>query len=195
MSVLATDTFTRANETPLASPWTTAGDTGTFVLASNAVTYGNQNNDTSYYTTAVSSITDQYSQAVCSTASSGGGGIGPGVGVRMATSQNYYRLVADHGGTNNWELGKRVASTYTVLWDRTQSWTNGDVFYLEVQGTTLIAKRNGVAIGASTSDSALAAGRPGLSYSSSAFTSTMDTWEGGNFAVAGMLRQMQQQSA
>jgi hypothetical protein len=70
------------------------------------------------------------------------------------------------------------------VWNRTQAWTNADTLYLEIQGTTLIAKVNGAAIGTSTTNSAISSGNAGVDYSSTLNTPSDNDWEGGDFAAA-----------
>lgn len=182
MSVLGTDAFTRANETPLAGNWTTVTSDTAFNLASNAVTYSNVNNDAAAYRNDITPSADQYSQLALTVTGIGGGGQGFGVCCRASTvARTYYRLVADHSATNV-ELGARVAGVFSTIWTRAQAFTNGDVLRVEVQGTTLRAYINGVQIGADVTDTAIASGRFGIAYSSVLTSATGDDWEGGDFA-------------
>lgn len=185
MSVLATDDFNRANETPLAGNWTTVTSETNSNLSSNTVVPSVLSNDSTVYRNDITPPNDQYSQAKITVNNNSGGGIGQGVAVRVATgARTYYRVVADHAASNNVELGAMVAGTFTPIWTRTQAFTDGDTFRLEVQGTTLRVYRNGVQIGADSTDSNIASGRFGLSYSSTATSASADDWEGGDFAGA-----------
>jgi len=186
MSVLGTDTFTRANETPLAGNWTTVTSETAFNLASNAITPSNLNNDCGAYRNDITPPNDQYSQLVLTVTNTGGGGQGLGVACRIATgARTYYRVVADHASPSaNVELGKMIAGAFTVIWSRSATFTNGDALRLEVQGTTLRVYIAGVQVGADATDSAIASGRFGISYSSVCTAATGDNWEGGDFGGA-----------
>ncbi len=183
MAVLATDNFNRADVNPIGSPWTApnAGPNHNFRIVSNTAQEQLLAQDAAVFNTSVTWPNNHYSQAKV-TVTGVDGGTGPGCGVRMATSDNYYRLILDHASSGNAELAKFVSGSYTQLWSRTQAFTDGATFYLEVQGTTLIAKHNGTAIGASATDSSLSTGSPGLTYSSPASSASLDDWEGGDFS-------------
>lgn len=182
MSTRATDTFTRADEAPLASPWTDIGLGTTMKLSTNAVTPTTLGNDAGAFQANVPGPPDQYSQCTVTMTGAGGNGEGPGPGVRMAAGGNAYALTLNHNATNNVQLTKIVGGGFTGLWQRTQAFTDGDLFALEIRGTTLIARYKGTPIGANTTDSALAAGSPGMFYSSVETAATIDNWEGGDFA-------------
>lgn len=185
MSVLATDNFNRADQNPLATNWTDAGDTSPLKLLTNQIVPSNVSNDCSAFYNAVAFPNDQYSQITMASAESGGGGQGGGPGVRMATSKNYYRLVGDKAASTNWELAKKVAGTYTQIGTATQSWSDGDTIYIEIKGTQIVTKKNGTGFGSWATDSSLANGKAGITYSSTSSTWACDNWEGGDFAVAG----------
>lgn len=179
MRALAQDSFTRANETPLAAPWTDGGQPVTFNLIANALTSSDLNNDCAAFNTRAAWPANQYSQCQGTVTGTAGGGSGVGPGVRMATGRNSYAITIDHAATNNVVLAKFVGGTVTVLWTRTQAFTNGDILSLEVVGTTLIGRVNGTAIGAAVTDAALATGSPGVYYSSVETAASVDNWEGG----------------
>lgn len=187
-AVIATDTFTRANETPLASPWTqlSAISGSTLNLSSNTVVPAAVGSNTHYYYSSGTFPNDQYSQATI--AATGGGASqssGPGVMVRASGTNNGYIVNFNKAASNNVSLIKYVAGTPTIVWIRTQAWTNGDTVRFEVVGTTLRVFRQGVQIGADATDSSLTSGRPGLTYFSEAGMSaiSIDNWEGGDFAT------------
>lgn len=190
MSVLALDNFDRANADPIGGNWTDDGDGDHFKIVSNAATYTNSGFDAAAHYNALTFPANHYSQvAVTVNVTSTGVGLGPSV--RAATSKNYYRLVAGHAASSNVELAKKVAGTYTQLWVRTSSFTDGAIFYLEAIGTTLVARNGGVAIGASATDSSLASGQPGIVYSSVVTSGSVDNWEGGDFRVNMTTRKLQ----
>lgn len=129
---------------------------------------------------------DQYCQAkfwVVSTS----GGTGPCVIVRAsAVADTYYRLVASHAASNNVVLSKFVAGSVTAItgWPRTQAFTDGDTFRLEIQGTTLRAYYNGVQIGADATDASISAGNPGMGHSTNTTSASIDDWEAGSLSAA-----------
>ena len=190
MTALATDNFNRANAATLGANWTVLSSPTThYEVVSNvaALVGGSLGDDCVDYYNAVSFPNDQYSQAKLTVTGTGGGGSGVGLCVRKASgsTNTYYRMVADHAGSNNVEIGKKVAGAYTNLGNRTSSFTDGALFYLEVQGTTILAKNAGTTMGASITDSAIASGSAGLAYSSTETSASSDDWEGGDFAAGG----------
>ena len=186
MSVIATDDFNRANETPMAGNWTQI-EAHEWNLTSNVATPAFVSLDTASYWNATTFPNDQYSQAKITVTGTGGGGAGLGLGVRMSGTvgnATYYRLVIDHASSNNIELSRIVGGAFTQLWLRTQAFTNGDTLRLEVSGSTLTAKLNGTAIGTTYTDaSPIASGRAGIAFSSSETAATLDDWEGGDLAA------------
>lgn len=185
-AVIATDNFNRTNADPLDGSWTnlTGNLSKKFKLASNAATPEAVGNDNISYNTGTFP-NDQYSQAKV-TVSGTGSETGIGVAVRVTgtanTNASLYWLVVCHAASNNVTLAKFVSGTYTVIWQRTQSFTDGDTFYLEAQGSTLVAKYNGSAIGASSTDTSVTTGSAGIAYSSSTTSASVDDWEGGDFS-------------
>lgn len=192
MASLATDNFNRANSGTLGGQFTeTTHDIGTgFDIVSNTAQGPGSpsNDDYSAYDSVVSWPNNQYSQAKCTVTGTVGGGAGIGVMLRHALSastKTMYRIVIDHAASNNVEVAKFIGGTYTALGQRTTAFTNGDTLYAEVQGSTIVVKLNGSALGASFSDSAIASGAPGIAYSSTETSSSLDDWEGGDFSGGG----------
>lgn len=187
MSVLATDDFNRANQNPLAGNWTTGPSQGDMRLVSNlAANFGDDGVDCAAYYSAISWPNDQYSKAKLATTGSAGGAAGPMLTVRQSSSTNaHYRLAVDHAGANNIDVARRVAGTYTSIATFTQAWTDGDTWEFRVQGTTLSVWRNGTQVGTNQTDANIASGFAGIGYSSLDANSTIDDWEGGDFAGGG----------
>jgi hypothetical protein len=183
MGVLATDNFDRSNGASLGANWTASG--GGWSIASNLAVPTSTASDATAFYNAVTWPNNQYSQAKLS--GIGGNvndGTGPGLCVRKNSSTAArYRFVAHHAATQNTELSV-FNTSYALVWNRTQAWTNADTLYLEIQGTTLIAKVNGAAIGTSTTNSAISSGNAGVDYSSTLNTPSDNDWEGGDFAAA-----------
>lgn len=180
MSILASDNFNRADGT-LASPWAVVQAGRNFLISSNAIVAEFLSQDTCWhYDGGVTWPDDQYSAAKISV--TGSGGVGYGVATRAPTSgtTTHYRCVVDQGASNNIEFGKKVAGTFTLLANRTTAWTNGDVLKVVSSGSTHQIFQNGVQLGADISDSAIASGKPGMTYSSTATGGGIDDWEGGD---------------
>lgn len=184
MSILASDNFNRANETPLSGGgnWTTQAGNNPFNLSSNvAVPSSVASDDVSVYT-AGTWPNDHYSQADLTVTSTGGGDQGIGLVVRAsAAAVTHYRGIADHASSGNIWISKLVAGVYTNLSSSTSSWTNGATWELDVQGTTLTFKRAGTTI-LSTTNSSIASGNPGIILSSLVTSASLDNWQGGDFS-------------
>jgi hypothetical protein len=117
--------------------------------------------------------------------------IGPAVRIH-ATANTYYGVFASSNfGTNSIYLSKLVAGSLTDLaFVDGLAVAAGDVLRLEVTGSSLTVKRNGVAIAGLTNitDASIAAGSAGIcGYGEPADTvSWMDDWQGGNLGAAGV---------
>lgn len=187
MAALATDSFNRANANPIGANWTTVTSQGAFQIVSNAATVASLAADSASLHSGISwtGVNDQYAQANI-TQVGGGGGLGTGFGLVVrgdAATATMYRLVVGTG-SNNIELAKLITGAYTLIWDRTATFNSGDLIRLEAQGTTLRVFINGVQVGANTTDSSIASGSPGMGYSASATSGSMDNWEAGDFTSA-----------
>ncbi len=183
MSTLATDDFNRADADPIGGSWTTASSNSAMKIVSNACQPSSLPADCGAYYNAISWPDDQYSQCKI-TVNDTASGSGPGVYVRLASGAfTCYRAVASHATTNNVELAKFVAGAHTAIWQRTQSFTDGDTLRLEVQGTTLRVFINGVQVGADATDSSVTTGNAGVAYSSQSVSASLDDWEGGDLVT------------
>ena len=188
-STLASDNFNRANETPIASPWHQTPNPGGFTrdvnLSSNQAVTSNDL-DTLWYwdDTVVSWPNDQWAQAALTPGgNSSGSGCGPAIRVNKSSGKNCYMMTLDTGG--HVDFDKWVSDSYTTIWARSVTYSAGATGYIEAQGTTLIAKYNGSAIGASSTDSSLSSGYPGIWYSSGVTSGKWDDWSAGDFASGG----------
>jgi hypothetical protein len=190
MAVLATDAFTRADNADLGTDWNVQTGCQAWKIVSNqaqpsALTGANA----AEQSTAATWPNDQYAQVVCAGVGAGmNNDAGVGVMVRAgAAAETFYCGFSNNDPANCNTIYKAVAGVYTRLG---QNATGGvlavnDVLYLEVQGTTLIYKRNGSTIFTVT-DAAIASGRPGIILSTDASGAPiLDSWEGGDFAAAG----------
>jgi hypothetical protein len=183
---VVTDNFNRANETPLSDggKWsiiTGQSDWEVISLAAQPHVIGS---DSFAVWTGDSFQNDQYAQAAISVTGTVGGSTGGGLCVRAITAaKTLYWVVADHAASSNIEIGKFVAGVHTTLTPLiTRAWTDLDVFRLEANGATLTLKINGATVTTRT-DGSIAAGGPGLAYSSTETAVTARTWEGGDLSA------------
>jgi hypothetical protein len=180
---LGSDDFNRANETPLASPWLIVGTvTATANLSTNTVVANNGGLDFGYYYSSVTWPDNQYSEAAITVT---GTTAGTGYGVLARGDVNggaltYYRAVVSKAASNNVDLSKFVGGTKTAIGSRTTTWVDGDVFRIEVTGSTISLKQNGTILGATFSDSGIATGRAGIIYSSQVTSGNIGNWAGGS---------------
>lgn len=178
----ATDNFNRT-ETPMAGNWTlVTSEPGTMDLNATVCIPHDTSTDSAYYYNAITPANNQFAQAKITVTGSSGGGSGLGVLVRCSTSaRTYYTVVMDSAASNNIELAKMVAGTYTTLsgWPRTITYVAGATLKLSITGTTITVTYNGAAVGADTTDSSIASGRWGVRFSSSDSGPSMDDFAGG----------------
>lgn len=155
-------------------------------LSSNAAVPSNANADNGAVYTGASFYPDHGCAAKLSCAGTNGAslGLGVGLGLRHSTSaRTYYRLICDHGGSNNVQLSRLVAGAATVITTFTQAWTDGDLWAYEVtgasSGATLRVFRNGALVNTSTDTSGTvpAAGFPSIGHSgASPNPNIVDDW-------------------
>lgn len=184
MSVLATDTFTRANNASLGANWTEHA-TG-YQILTNAARVDDFASDARATYSAITWPNDQYSQGVITTGETSSS-TDEGAGLCCRGGSNFtYRVVVSTGATGNIGLSKRSGGTYSLVWTRTSSWSNGNTLYVEAQSNQIVVKNNGAAVGAATSDSTVTSGQPGLEYSSTEEVTGLNgvtNWEGGDFGT------------
>lgn len=190
MSVLATDTFTRADAVTLGANWALPQGVGSWlgVFSNQVETEGPSGQRAGGQYTAVTVPNDQYSQIVVVTNPSGAGG--PFArGITSGGARNRYQAgqaSAEFGGAITVSrVWKEIANVNTSLGTGSTSLAAGQTWYLEVQGTTLIMKING-GTEITVTDAALASGQFGI-YAEAAASGVglYDTWEGGDFAAGG----------
>lgn len=187
MGVIATDNFNRANETPLSGGgnWSLSFGDNPWDLSGNVVVPRFLSQDCIMHYTAGTWPNDQYSKADLTVTATVGGDQGVGLTVRGTTAATtYYRAVADHAASSNVSIAKMVAAVHTTLTSGTFTWTDGATWELRVQGTTLTFICNGTTV-LTTTDSAIASGKPGIALSSNVTAASIDNWEGGDFAAGG----------
>jgi len=188
LNVLGTDNFNRADENPLASPWTGYLTAGPLRLQSNKVTGtdpSNLNTGSVYGGTGVGS--DQWGECVLPDASSQAVR-DAGIFVRAQSGGFFAWLFYDGTVVYN---SSPVFGGRTTVATRLPTFANGDVLRLEVVGgspSVLRCYQNGVQVGAdiSTSGGPQSGGQPGL-FVWGDLTSdgtSLDTFRMGDFAVA-----------
>jgi len=196
MAVLATDDFDRADNADLGANWTPLSDGNNggdnFAIVSNAAKSPDAVDSCEAYT-GITWPDDQWSEVTLSATLANGQGAGSGPAVRCAApgTITQYRFIGNGSG---WELGYFVTGSHTTIaTDTTPTFTAGDRLYLEVQGTTLIAKKNTtngsggtqVTTAQTTGNGNIATGRAGIAHSSGDVTTAIASWQAGDFAAAG----------
>lgn len=180
-TVKITDSATGSNANPIGGNWTTMGGEADMQRLGNTFTPSVTGADCAARNTSVSVGANQYAQAKVTVTGTAGAGSGIGVGLRMSSgARTYYRLVIDHAASNNVELCKFVAGTFTSIWIRTSgTWSNGAMLRLEAEGTTLRAYLDGIQIGANVTDASIASGDTGIAYSSAETSASLINFESG----------------
>lgn len=170
----ASDSFTRADETPLAGDWETV-DGGGMDLFSNACrTNGFSTWDASSWKATTNDFGDnQFSQATFTVLSDF-----DEVGVIVRATTNNYYLFASDGNTT--AAGNRlirvVAGTPTTITSYGTNIADGSVVKLDVNGTALKVYDDTVEI-ISTTDANISTGQPGIAgFSDGSKISRVDTW-------------------
>lgn len=167
MTQLATDNFHRANGS-LTAPWSAVNTLpANFQIASNVANVSSLAADTVYKNTTIVWPNDHYSEITVGTPAQNGRTNGYGAAVRCDTTANTnaYRLIV---GQIGWNLEKIVAGVFSnITGDTLTTFLNGDVARLMVQGNVLTCYKNGIQF-ASATESSIAAGTPGIAYSSTA---------------------------
>jgi hypothetical protein len=190
-SALATDNFNRAAEDPLAGNWSTQTNLLPFRLNNpeNDVTPDISSDSGANYN-AITWPNDQYAQIEVTLTGTNGNGAGFGPAVRMAAAaETFLSMVCDHAASNNVTLTRAQAGSYDAPGARTQSFTNGAVAYLEIQGKAALLKLGGTSLTPAITATGIASGRAGMRYSSSETDARGDNFEGGDFAAGGSTAQ------
>lgn len=182
MALPATDAFTAADGTSLptySANWSV--NAGSFAINTNAV-YSTTANECGAGWNADTFDANQYAQGVITARAA------PliGVAVRVhtdGTTDTYYGYYGSNGTS---QLFKQVAATWTQLGSSSTAFAVNDIVKLTANGTTLTPTRNGSTTGTpgAQTDTSIASGRAGLSAYDAGSGSRLDSWEGGNLAVA-----------
>lgn len=186
-SVLATDTFTRANG-GLGTNWTTVTGQGAPQISTNRVRSTAVGTDSRAYYNAVTWPADQYAeiQTITATATD----TGRGAVVRAQSGANSF-YVATHNnnftGTARLQIHRYSAGTANLLSNVVKTIVTSDLIRMEIEGSTLRAYINDVLQYGPTTDSTYSTGSAGLSIyadSGSVANAELDNFEGGNLASA-----------
>lgn len=186
----ATDTFQRPDVNPLGPNWSGNGTASPLQLVSHTARISNIVGPNYSFYNGITWPNNQWSSATMSVTATGSSYID--VAVRGSTSADtYYSFIMTVNVSNdaNTYLVKHIAGAQTILAQTTGVvGVTGDVAYLEVQGTALICKRNGVVIPAlSVTDASIASGSPGAAVQDGAGSQTIriTSWSGGGFSAGG----------
>ena len=120
---------------------------------------------------------NHYSQVVLKDLSVWGGG--PAVRIQSG-ADSYYWFAND--SNNGLKIGKVISGVSSVLTSTTPKATTNDVLRLEVSGSKLTGKKNGMVVLTAT-DSTLSGGAPGIYGSNNDAGQRLDDWEGGNLVA------------
>ena len=96
-------------------------------------------------------------------------------------------MAIDHAATNNAEIARFVAGTYTSLVQWTQAFTNGDQFTITIENQVLYVYDKTLTQVKSYDDSGgggPTTGNVGISFSSIETSALLDNWSGGTFSTA-----------
>jgi hypothetical protein len=186
MPQLASDNFQRANENPLSNSgkWTTSFNEIAMQVASDLCEGGAPSANSASVWTGISWPNDQYSEITI-------GGIGASANIAplvrgSASVQSYYFAAVIGLGSTDIVLEKFVAGTPTLIAFTPATVNSGDVIRLEVQGTSLTVKQNGVVVLGPVTDSDVASGSAGIRSTTSVQFATASLWAGGNFSSGPM---------
>ena len=190
MAELASDDFTRADDTNLGANWddNTAVAADGFSIVSNAVAPTSIFSDASETNNSVTWPNDQYSEVTFDATAANGVGAGCGPTCREATAANTMYRAA--GNASGYELGRIVAGTFTSL-STGAGTTFASTDRLKLQTVTNGANcdwtlfKNDVSFASGTDTSPIASGRAGIVYSSTDAGTTIASWRGGDVAAAG----------
>lgn len=178
-SAQVNDDFNRGDDTSLGANWTDAIN-GMQVASNVAIDEVDAAYNVSYWSANVFS-NDQYAEATIAAATA----VYPGVVVRFSNTgggQGYGFFVDP--GTSSYFVQRFAAGIYVAdVFSGSASFTVGDVIRLEVSGTTLTAKKNGVTVN-SGPDPNVASGSPGVGTFANGIPDpaqrSVDDFEGGD---------------
>jgi len=157
----ATDTFTRANESPVGAPWVHAnGGSAAINLVSNAITHGTAQDEFMYYSGAASTG-NQYSQWQYVTTITNNDW-GPAIRCAGTTNANFSGYWFTLGGDPG--FNKFVNGSFTANWQNvTVTVATGTSYKIDGNGSTIRGYKGGVEqTGSPGTDTSLTTGQPGV---------------------------------
>jgi hypothetical protein len=170
----SSDNFNRADETPIASPWTKllTGGSNTNLTTNQAVGQG----DSMYGFSGSVTSADQFSQVLCPNMTTNEAG--PTCRASTTGGGECYLVVL--GGFHNFY--KLVGASYTSIISTGTSEVNGQTARLETQGSSLRYYQNGVLSSGSpqTDTSVTAVGMAGMRFGNA--SEVLDDWQGADLA-------------
>ena len=180
-----TDNFNRANETPLASPWTRAGTGTAFNLVSNALTKPTNPDDAYMYYSGAAATGDQFAQAK-QVVKPTNNDWGPAVRVQGASGSATFAgyFFDDYDGPGGPQIGRHLNGSFTAItsWGVSGNSVAGDILRIEATGSTIKAFVNGTQYQSSATDSLVTGGQPGIFWYEP--SGTLDDWSGGDLTTA-----------
>lgn len=180
MTTLATDDFNRGNAANLGANWT-AIDTTFAVNANQAEASGLVVFSDRY--TGVTFPNDQWAQCTLKATVETQSDQGSGPCVRLQAGGNMYLLQCN---TVESRIYRRLAGpAYQQLGIDGPAFAANDVAYIEIQGTQIIAKKNGTVICGSPTDNNILTGNAGLFSAPLNFINELDDFSAGDFTVSG----------
>jgi len=173
----ASDNFNRANENPLAAPWTLLNGAD-LQLISNGVQAVTNSTDKWWYYLGATSSADQYSQVKIITENSGD--MGPYV--RLGTNPGVINAYLSRGTNSGETLSKRIGVTTTTLVAHNVDIVANDVGRVEAEGSTIRYLING-SLTAQATDTEITDAGVGVGFYIYTTTDKIDDWEGGDFVA------------
>lgn len=182
MALPKTDAFTAADGTALSTyDATWKYNTGVYAINTNAAYSNSAGIETGCFYDDAAFTANQYSQIEL-VARAAGFYIGPSVRNGAAGVASYYGM---YGDSVNLYFFKIVTGTYTDLQSSiAPSNAIGSIFYIEANGTTITAKKNGTNAFTPTTDSALSSGKAGMCGYDGSSTTRADNLDVGNLGGA-----------
>lgn len=179
-----TDNFNRANETPLASPWTRlTGGSGNINLASNAITASAAGDKFYYYSGAASGGNhfSEISQNSAVTEDDWGPAVRIGENGLSGYWFSQYHQFGNDEAINCLDGGSFTSVATANLTDI----ANGVVCYIEISGSSITCKRNGATSIGPTTDTLLAGNGNGPGVFLYQTGGALDNWQGGDLGGGG----------
>lgn len=183
MTQLASDNFTRANSTGLGTNWSVVTGQGSFDIVSDTAAAHDHTVDSVEFYNAIPWSNDHYSEVTVGLVrSTDGAGVGP-VTRASASANTFYRAYAT--GAGNIHLSRRVAGTGASIATVAGSVSTGDKLRLVVAGTSLYVYKNGALVIGPVTDTNIASGNAGMTYSSDdgltgSLADSISFWSGGD---------------